>query len=77
MIGHNRLYDCQPEPCTVLLAGVVGREQALTLLRSQSASGVNDFKIQPGTILPRAESECPALRHSIHSIQHEVRNCSM
>src|SRR6185312_4657478 len=72
MIADNGLRYCQSQPRSMLLAGVIRREDALALLWSEPFAGICEFKDGKLVILGRAEGELTAIRHGINGVQHQI-----
>src|SRR6185437_9580950 len=70
MIADNGLRYRQSEPRSMLLTGVIRREDALALFRSEPFAGICEFKDGKLVIFGRAEGELTAIRHGINGVQN-------
>src|SRR5271170_3351423 len=57
VIADNRLHNGQPEPGAMRLAGVIRREQTLTLLGREPSSGVSHLDYRPLAFTSRAQAQ--------------------
>src|SRR6185312_3001719 len=74
MIADNGLRYRQSQPRSMLLAGVIRREDALALLWSEPFAGIREFKDGKLVICGRAEGELAAFRHGINGVQNQIFN---
>src|SRR5579864_3524703 len=73
VIADHRLNYRQSQSSAMLFAGVIRSEDALALLTRQPSTGISDFDYYLSIVAPGPESKCSAIRHSIHRIEHQVR----
>ena len=72
MIADHGLDDGEAETGSVLLAGVVGREQALAFFWRETDPGVFDFDGSGMRVVAGAKGKAAALWHGIHRIENEI-----
>src|SRR5438094_6566640 len=72
VIRDDRLDDGQPEPRSVLLGGVVRREDAAALLLGQAFTSVAELEPDDALAAPRTDRHRAAGRHRVERVEQQV-----
>src|SRR4051812_3520101 len=77
MVAYDRLHNRETEAGAMLLAGVVGRENARALFGSEASAGIGDLYSDAIRLSVRAQGDHSTVWHGIHGVENEVGEDAM
>src|SRR5581483_6422519 len=77
VVGYYGLNNSQPKPGSVLLARVIGREDALALFGRKPRSRIGDFDHNFLILAAAAQCERSPAGHGIQRVEHEIGKGAM